>query len=51
VKTPNEAHRLAVSLAIKARELLNEMRDRVDRDPDIADYTAAFEKIIVEYET
>lgn len=37
---------LATDLARKARELLEGMRVRVNRDPDIADYAVAFQKII-----
>lgn len=37
---------LATELAIKAKELLNGMRVRVNRDPDVADYAVMFQKIL-----
>jgi hypothetical protein len=37
---------LATELARKAKKLLEEMRVRVNRDPDVADYAVAFEKIL-----
>ena len=38
--------RLAEMLALKAKELVHGMHVRVQRDPDIADFKAAFKPII-----
>lgn len=40
---------LATALATKAKELTRGMRDRVKRDPDVADYRAAFLPILAEF--
>lgn len=37
---------IATDLARKARALLEDMRARAGRDPDVADYAVAFEKIL-----
>jgi len=41
-----EIEDLAVRLARKAKDLTLDMRKRLDRDPDVADYTSAFEAIL-----
>ena len=41
-----EEKTLSRQLAEKARELMLAMRQRVKRDPDIADFDAAFSKIL-----
>lgn len=37
---------LSVVLAAKAKELMSGMRDRVGRDPDVADFAAAFAPLL-----
>lgn len=37
---------LARALGLKAKELVEGMRERVQRDPDVADFAAGFEPII-----
>lgn len=47
----SEQSDFATALAEKAKELTKGMRERVQRDPDIADYRAAFSPILAEFIT
>lgn len=42
---------VAVALGSKAKELMAGMKDRIGREPDVADYAAAFGPLLKKFET
>lgn len=46
---PRENESLFQAYARGAKELVDGMRERVKRDPDVADYTACFERVYGEW--